>query len=61
MRKEADDVGPQAELDYWKKRMAKFDSLTTYLKCSQCRVVLNLLAAAKSKLLEVKGGRGEGI
>ena len=53
MRKEADDVGPQAELEHWKKRMAKFDSLTTYLRCSQCRIVLNILVATKSKTVEV--------
>ena len=30
MRKEADDIGPSAELDHWRKRMAKFNRL--YLK-----------------------------
>ena len=25
MRKEADDIGPSAELDHWRKRMAKFN------------------------------------
>lgn len=25
MRKEADDIGPIAELEHWKKRMAKFN------------------------------------
>ena len=27
MRKEADDIGPSAELDHWRKRMAKFNRL----------------------------------
>ena len=26
IRREADDVGPSAELNYWKMRMAKFNS-----------------------------------
>lgn len=25
MRREADDIGPSAELTYWKSRMAKFN------------------------------------
>lgn len=25
MRKEADDIGPAAELEHWRKRMAKFN------------------------------------
>ena len=54
MRKEADDVGPRAELEHWKKRMAKFDSLTTSVKTRQCRAVINVLVAAKSKVLQVR-------
>ena len=32
MRKEADDIGPAAELDHWKQRMAKFSSLLDEIK-----------------------------
>ena len=53
MRKEADTVGPRAELEHWKKRMAKFDSLTFCVKSPQCRAVINVLVAAKSKVLQV--------
>jgi len=53
MRKEADDVGPRAELEYWKKRMAKFDSLTTCVKSPQYRAIINVLVASKSKVLQV--------
>ena len=53
MRKEADTVGPRAELEHWKKRMAKFDSLTYCVKSSQCRAVTSVLVAAKSKVLQV--------
>lgn len=53
MRKESDDLGPRAELEHWKKRMAKFDSLTSSLKDPQCRAIINILVAAKSKVLQV--------
>lgn len=53
MRRESDNVGPQAELEHWKKRMAKFDSLTTSIKSPQCRAIINMLVAAKSKVLQV--------
>lgn len=61
MRKEADDVGPQAELDYWKKRMAKFDSLISSLKGPECKTVLNVLIAAKSKVLEVRNSNKDSL
>jgi dynein heavy chain len=54
MRKEADDVGPKAELDHWKKRMAKFNSLLDQIKGSECKAVVGVLHAAKSKLLKVR-------
>ena len=54
MRRESDNVGPQAELEHWKKRMAKFDSLTSSIKSPQCRAIINILVAAKSKVLQVK-------
>ena len=37
MRKEADNVGPKAELDHWKKRMAKFNSLLDQIKGPDCK------------------------
>lgn len=53
MRREADTVGPRAELEHWKKRLAKFDSLTKSLKAPQCRTAVAILVAAKSKTLKV--------
>ena len=53
MRKEAYDIGPKAELDHWKKRLAKFDSLTACLKETQCKMVISLLVVSKSKVLKV--------
>jgi dynein heavy chain len=52
MRKEADDIGPNAELAHWKARMAKFNSITDQLKSQDCKTVVNILHAAKSRLLK---------
>ncbi|GAB1299283.1 Dynein axonemal heavy chain 5 [Apodemus speciosus] len=53
LRKEADDVGPRAELEHWKKRLSKFNYLLDQLKSPDVKAVLAVLAAAKSKLLKV--------
>lgn len=53
LRKEADDVGPRAELEHWKKRLSKFNYLLDQLKSPEVKAVLAVLAAAKSKLLKV--------
>ncbi|KAJ1070130.1 hypothetical protein K5549_006678 [Capra hircus] len=52
LRKEADDLGPRAELEYWKKRLSKFNYLLDQLKSPDVKAVLAVLAAAKSKLLK---------
>ncbi|KAJ3342801.1 Dynein heavy chain 5, axonemal [Gonapodya sp. JEL0774] len=49
MRKEADDIGPNAELAHWKARMVKFNSITDQLKSATCRKVIGILNAVKSK------------
>jgi len=51
MRKEADDIGPSAELDHWRKRMAKFNSLLDQLKSPHCKSAIGILYAARSKSL----------
>ena len=53
MRKEADDAGPMAELQHWRQRMAKFNSLLEQLKTKQCRTIIGILVVAKSKVLKV--------
>lgn len=53
MRREADDLGPRAELDYWKRRLSKFSYLMDQLKNPDTKAVLGVLTAAKSKLLKV--------
>ena len=52
MRKEADNIGPSAELDHWKKRMAKFNSLLEQIKSPRCKAVVGVLHTAKSKVLK---------
>ena len=53
MRKEADDIGPRAELDHWKKRMSKFNYLLDQIKRHEVKAVLGILQAAKSKAIKV--------
>ncbi|XP_025115342.1 dynein heavy chain 5, axonemal-like isoform X3 [Pomacea canaliculata] len=52
MRREADDIGPRAELDHWKKRMSKFNYLVDQIKGHEVKAVLGILHAAKSKLVK---------
>ena len=54
MRKEADDIGPRAELDHWKKRMSRFNYLLDQIKGPDVKAVLGVLHASQSKLIKVK-------
>lgn len=54
LRKEADDLGPRAELDHWKKRMSRFNYLLDQLKSPDVKAVLGVLLMAKSKLIKVR-------
>ena len=47
--KESDDAGPDTELEYWRSRMAKFNSITEQLKGKECRLVLGVSMAARSQ------------
>nr|XP_015210363.1 PREDICTED: dynein heavy chain 5, axonemal-like [Lepisosteus oculatus] len=53
MRKEADDIGPSAELEHWKKRMATFNSLLDEIKSSCVKRVIGVLQVAKSRTLKI--------
>ena len=53
MRREADDIGPRAELDHWKKRMSRFNFLLEQIKSGDVRAVLGVLYAGKSKTIKV--------
>ena len=54
MRKEADDTGPVAELEHWRQRRAKFNTLLDQMKSSDCKTVIAILMHAKSKVLKVQ-------
>ncbi|VDN34973.1 unnamed protein product [Dibothriocephalus latus] len=49
IRREADDVGPAAELAYWRMRMAKFNRLLEQLVSPEVRTVTVALSFAKSR------------
>ncbi|XP_056012226.1 dynein axonemal heavy chain 8-like [Ostrea edulis] len=51
MRKEADDTGPLAELEHWRQLMARFNALLEQIRSHNCRMVINILNVAKSKVL----------
>lgn len=53
MRREADDTGPLAELEYWKLRTAKFMGLIEQIKAHPMRSVFMVLHLAKSKVMKV--------
>ncbi len=51
VRRERDDIGPRAELEYWKKRTSKFNSLFDQIKEQSVKSALGVLQTAKSRLL----------
>lgn len=51
MRREADEIGPHHELDHWKGRMVKFNSIADQLKSPTCKKVIGILNAVKSKAI----------
>ncbi|XP_071340329.1 dynein axonemal heavy chain 5 isoform X1 [Trachinotus anak] len=51
LRKEADDVGPSAELEHWKRRMVTFNSLMEEVKRPQVKRTVGVLQVAKSRTL----------
>ncbi|XP_019735638.1 dynein heavy chain 5, axonemal [Hippocampus comes] len=53
LRKEAEDLGPRAELDHWKKRMSRFNYLLDQLKSPAVKAVLGVLLMAKSKIIKL--------
>ncbi|NXG76471.1 DYH5 protein, partial [Baryphthengus martii] len=52
IRREADDLGPSAELEHWKTRMSSFNSLLDEVKSSRVKKIISILQAARSKTLK---------
>lgn len=48
-RKEADDAGPDTELEFWRTRMAQFNSITEQLKMREAKLVIGVCMAARSR------------
>ena len=51
IRREADNIGPRAELDYWKRRTSKFNYSLDQIKSNEVKAALGVLQAAKSRML----------
>nr|XP_018669928.1 dynein heavy chain 5, axonemal-like isoform X1 [Ciona intestinalis]XP_026692815.1 dynein heavy chain 5, axonemal-like isoform X1 [Ciona intestinalis] len=49
---EADDIGPSAELDHWKRRTARFDCLLSEIRKPRIRAITAALHALKSKSIK---------
>ena len=47
-RRDSEENGPDTELEYWRSRMAKFNSVMEQLKSRECRCVLGVCGAARS-------------
>jgi dynein heavy chain len=47
-RRDANDVGPASELDYWRNRMARFNNVAEQLKKKECKFLISVLTSAKS-------------
>lgn len=54
LRMDRDDLGPRAELDYWKKRMSCCNYLLDQIKSPEVSTVFGVLLMSKSKLIKVR-------
>ncbi|XP_014680671.1 PREDICTED: dynein heavy chain 5, axonemal-like [Priapulus caudatus] len=52
IHRESDNVGPRAELEFWKRRMAKFNALEEELRSGKVKAALKCQQVAQSKLLK---------
>jgi hypothetical protein len=46
---DGEEPGPDTELEYWRTRMSNFNSITEQLKTRECKLVLGICAAGKTK------------
>ncbi|GBP33368.1 Dynein heavy chain 5, axonemal [Eumeta japonica] len=52
LRREASNIGPLAELDYWRRQLTTFTSIIEHIKCEPCQMYMHTLIRAKSKLVK---------
>jgi len=55
IRREVDNSGPRDEVDFWKRRVSRFNCLLDQIKSAHVKAALNVLRVSKSKLLKVSG------
>jgi len=53
IRREVDNSGPRDELDFWKRRVLRFNCVLDQIKSPHVKAALNVLSVSKSKLLKV--------
>jgi dynein heavy chain, axonemal len=50
--RDSEDTGPRTELEWWRSRMAKLNSIMEELKSPECQVVFNVLQVIKARALK---------
>eukprot|EP00327_Prymnesium_parvum_P015479 CAMPEP_0113272674 /NCGR_PEP_ID=MMETSP0008_2-20120614/23450_1 /TAXON_ID=97485 /ORGANISM="Prymnesium parvum" /LENGTH=4484 /DNA_ID=CAMNT_0000122153 /DNA_START=48 /DNA_END=13502 /DNA_ORIENTATION=+ /assembly_acc=CAM_ASM_000153 len=50
--RDSEDTGPRTELEWWRSRMAKLNSIMEDLKSTECQVIYNVLQVIKARSLK---------
>ena len=53
IRRDVDNSGPRDELDFWKRRVTRFNYIVDQIKSAHVKATLNVLNVSKSKILKV--------
>lgn len=53
MRQETDDSGPYDEFEFWRLMAAKYNVILEQIRGHDCRMAIQMLNIAKSKVLKV--------
>ncbi|KAK4476180.1 hypothetical protein MN116_001394, partial [Schistosoma mekongi] len=52
IRKEADNTGPRVELDYWRRRMTTFNTISEEMNEHNCKIVFSILSTFNYSLVK---------